>query len=266
MLRLHGRCEILFVVPTHRGLLDRSHCQGRTGQDIARPSLDQRVKSALLCHLCYEAHSKAVSGADLMGTQQQAHGLLQSDLTSQTMYASSQRDGPDSWFGESEFRIRVGKNDIAGQGNLEAAAKGQSINRCDNRLVEVISFDEARIAMERIGGFGHVRVESVAKIRPCAKSAIACPRDDADPLMVIKGEGVERSFKRHMHVGIDRVQHMRAIEYDGGDAAVDANVYRIGHGIMPGISARAALQQICTPERVSNFIFLPIPSIDANVI
>ena len=59
------------------------------------------------------------------------YGLLQADLARQSVNAAAHRDHADFRLGQAEDGVGGGDDDVAGKRDLEAAAKAQSVHRCD---------------------------------------------------------------------------------------------------------------------------------------
>ena len=79
------------------------------------------------------------------------------------------------------------------------------------------------------------------EIRSRAEGAVAGPPDNAEKLLVVRGEGIEGCFKLVVHGHRDCIHRLRAVERDGGDAVgnVDANRL-VFHGELPVLRCSAS--------------------------
>jgi len=133
-------------------------------------------------------------------------------------------------FGKGEHRALDGDDQVAGQGDLEAAAHGHAVHRRDQGLGKIKPGGQPREARRRRSPLaaGRLPFEIVAR----REGPLAGPGDDAHPLIGIGGEGVQCLAHLEMHGRMHGVHHLGPVEGDQGDRTVAFDIDElVGHGV-----------------------------------
>ena len=87
---------------------------------------------------------------DAIGGKHHTHGLLQAYLPGKPVHATTQSNSTHQRLWQAEGRLVGGDDDVAGKRHFEPATQGKTINRSDQRLIEIEPFDQTCIAILRI--------------------------------------------------------------------------------------------------------------------
>ncbi len=135
-------------------------------------------------------------------------------------------DQPDLDLGQRELRLLLGHDQVAGQGELEAAAEGVAVERGDDRFVDRAARGESAEAglrhPQRSAGGGVEQV--VARTERTASIVARRTGDDRDPEVAVGEVGVEDVGELLAGVGGQRVAHLRSVDRDLEDVPVAAHL------------------------------------------
>ena len=227
--------------------LDRPHRQRGVGGDLAGHLARPLRQLAGRDDLVDETEFEGLVGSERPPRERDLGGLRVADDPRQQPRATAL--GEDATLGESGIELGAvgGDADVAPEREIEAVARGSTVQRAHGRCVDVVQDDRRRVAQLELAGerlrptevpqptlrTGHLGLEiETGAERP----TLAREHDAPRRRIAIRLEQPGRDLLQH-DTG-DRVHPLRSVERDGGDV-VGHVVEHFGHGRTLHLSSSA---------------------------
>jgi hypothetical protein len=168
-------------------------------------------------HALHQADAQRLRGRDAHAGEDHLERLAASHEPRQPLRAAAARDDGQVDLGEPELRVFGGDADVAGQGQLEAAAEGVAADRRDDRLGAPIHLAAEVHAPPRLAELGgHRRLQELPDVGARREGLVAAARDHHRAHGVVGAQSREDLEQLAAHGLVHGVVHVGAVQGDGG--------------------------------------------------
>ena len=143
---------------------------------------------------------------------------------------------PDARLGQREARALARDHQVAGQRDLEAPARGDAVDRGDDRLGAAVALGQPREA--RRGCVGQLVGRGLGlEVEPGAERAVPRAGDDRDPLVRVRLELVEDLGELVAGLGVQGVEDLGPVDRHDQDAVLGVESAETSAWIAAGAAA-----------------------------
>ena len=121
-------------------------------------------------------------------------------------------------FRQADFRGVRHQTDIAGEGELQTAAQGVTVDRADHRgLKQLHRPDKAVSRPHKLVGIPHTKLSFLVNVSAGAECLSASGQDHAADVLIL--QGIQAFGDPLICFRVQRVQYLRPVQRDDGDGS-----------------------------------------------